>query len=81
MLDAAREAFAERGVDDVILTTSGCAGLCCREPMVTVELAGEPPVKYADITEKRIVEIIDEHVLGGHVVPALVLGTGEERRA
>jgi NADP-reducing hydrogenase subunit HndB len=81
VLEAARQALAERGAGDVIITTSGCAGLCCREPMVTVELAGEPPVKYADVNEKRIVEIIDEHVLGGHAVPELVLGIGEERRA
>ncbi|MCK5597469.1 MAG: (2Fe-2S) ferredoxin domain-containing protein [Candidatus Eisenbacteria sp.] len=81
VLDAARAALEERAVDDVVITTSGCAGLCCREPMATVELAGEPPVKYADLNEKKIVEIIDEHVLGGRIVPAFVLGTGEERRA
>jgi NADP-reducing hydrogenase subunit HndB len=81
VLDAARAELDERKADDVVVTTSGCAGLCCREPMVTVELAGEPPVVYADINEKKIIEVIDEHVLGGRIVPALVLGTGEERRA
>jgi NADP-reducing hydrogenase subunit HndB len=81
VLDAARAALDERKAEDVVVTTSGCAGLCCREPMVTVELAGESPVVYADINEQKIIEIIDEHVLGGRTVPALVLGTGEERRA
>ncbi len=28
----------KEGAQDVILTSSGCAGLCCREPMMTVEL-------------------------------------------
>ena len=81
VLDTARATLAERGAEDVQVTTSGCAGLCCREPMVTVELVGERPVKYADIDEKRMVEIVDEHLLGGQVVAALVLGIGEERRA
>ena len=81
VLETARAALDERDADDVIVTTSGCAGLCCREPMVTVELAGEPPVVYADINEKRIIEIIDQHVMGGRCVPELVLGIGEERRA
>jgi NADP-reducing hydrogenase subunit HndB len=80
VLDAARSALAERDVTDVVLTTSGCAGLCCREPMATVELAGEPPVKYADLTERRMVEIVERHVLGGSVVSEYVLGTGEESR-
>ena len=80
VLEAARSALEDSGASDVVLTTSGCAGLCCREPMATVELPGEPPVKYADLNEKRIAEIIEQHVLGGSVVSELVLGTGEERR-
>jgi NADP-reducing hydrogenase subunit HndB len=80
VLEAARAALSDHDAADVILTTSGCAGLCCREPMATVELAGEPPVKYADLNERRMVEIIERHVLGGVVVSELVLGTGMERR-
>jgi NADP-reducing hydrogenase subunit HndB len=81
VLEAAREALADRQAEDVVLTTSGCAGLCCREPMVTVELADEPRVVYADVNEKTMVRIVEEHVLGGEIVPGLVLGVGEERRA
>ena len=63
--------------EDVITTTSGCAGLCAREPMVTVELLNTPPVKYGDITKDKIKEIFSEHVLGGNPVEkyALVLGS------
>ncbi len=49
---------------DVIVTTSGCAGLCSREPMATVELAGQPPVKYVDLKPDRIMRVLKEHVLG-----------------
>ena len=31
-------------VKDVIVTSSACAGLCSREPMATIELAGQAPV-------------------------------------
>jgi NADP-reducing hydrogenase subunit HndB len=79
VLETARALLEERGADDVVLSTSGCAGLCCREPMATVELAGEPPVKYVDLDEKKIAEIIDEHVLGGKVVAEFVLAVGQER--
>jgi NADP-reducing hydrogenase subunit HndB len=80
VLEAARSALDDADATDVVLTTSGCAGLCCREPMATVQLPGRPPVKYADLNEKRMVEIIERHVLGGSVITELVLGTGEERR-
>ncbi len=39
-------------ISDVILTTSGCAGLCSREPMMTVELKDQAPVKYIDLDEE-----------------------------
>jgi len=68
-----------RGLTDVIVTTSGCAGLCSREPMVTVEVLDRPPVKYADVDAKKITEIFEGHVLGGRIVEAYALGLGSER--
>jgi len=79
IMDALLKVFEERDVKDVILTTSGCAGLCSREPMATVELAGEAPVKYVDLTEKKIGEIFEKHVLGGKVVVEYALAYGSER--
>ncbi len=66
-------------VKDVILTTSGCAGLCSREPMMTVELKDEAPIKYADLNEEKTRSIFVDHVLGGKVVVEYVLGKGSER--
>src|SRR3990172_4861147 len=36
ILNAFMDEVNRRGVTDVILTTSGCAGLCSKEPMATV---------------------------------------------
>jgi len=44
----------EKDAKEVIVTSSGCAGLCSREPMMTVELKGKAPVKYVDLTELAI---------------------------
>jgi NADP-reducing hydrogenase subunit HndB len=68
-----------RGLHDVLLTSSGCAGLCSQEPMITVELAGRPPVKYANLTELRIREIFEKHILGGTIVKDWALGIGSEK--
>jgi len=69
----------KHNISDVIVTTSGCAGLCSREPMATVEIVGESPVKYVDLTEAKIVEIFNKHVLGGEVVTDYALAVGSER--
>ena len=69
----------ESGRDDIIVTTSGCAGFCSREPMATVELKGETPVKYGDLTEAKINKIFSEHVLKGKIVEEYALAIGSER--
>ena len=79
ILEAALREVEGRDLRDVIVTTSGCAGLCSREPMATLEVAGEAPVKYVDLTEGRIKEIFAEHVLGGKIVQQYALAIGSER--
>jgi len=70
----------EKGdVKDVILTISSCAGLCSREPMVTVELEGQPAVKYVDMTPEKAQKVFAEHVLGGKIVTEYALAAGSER--
>jgi len=63
---------------DVIATTSGCAGLCAREPMITVELINNPPVKYGDLNEEKMREIFREHVMGGRPVEKYAIVMGSE---
>ncbi len=69
----------ETKAKDLILTTSGCAGLCSREPMATVELKGETAVKYVDLTEEKVKKIFSQHVLGGNIVKEYALAMGSER--
>lgn len=63
---------------DVIITTSGCAGLCSKEPMATVELIDKPPVKYVDLTPEKIKKIFSEHVMKGNIVQEYALCVGSE---
>ena len=69
----------KRDIKDIIHTTSGCAGLCSKEPMATVELKGEAPVKYIELTPEKICKIFSEHVIGGKIVKEYVLAKGSER--
>lgn len=71
--------FEKQNIDDVILTSSGCAGLCSREPMATVESKDEAPVKYIDLTPEKISKILSEHVMGGKIVEEYALAKGSER--
>lgn len=79
ILQAFLESLKEADLPDVIVTTSGCAGLCSREPMATVELAGGAPVKYVDLTPARAREILSKHIVEGRPLPQYALALGNER--
>jgi NADP-reducing hydrogenase subunit HndB len=78
LMTAVMDEIQKRDVKDVIVTTSGCAGLCSREPMITVELLGEAPVKYVSLDGDKMREIFAEHVLGGKPVEKYALAVGSE---
>ena len=69
----------EKDTKDIIVTTSGCAGLCSREPMMTVEIKGQAPVKYIELDEEKAEKIFSDHVLSGTVVEEYALAVGSER--
>lgn len=79
IMTALLEEVEKRNLKDVIVNISSCAGLCSREPMVTVELQGEPPVKYVDLTPDKARDILEKHVLAGQVVKEYALAVGNEK--
>ncbi len=69
-----------RGLHDVLVTNSGCAGLCSQEPMMTVETAAElAPVKYVHLTPERVKAVFDSHVVNGRPVLQYALAVGSEK--
>ncbi len=79
VMTALLEEVEKRKIEDVIVNISSCAGLCSREPMMTVELEGKPPVKYIDMNSEKAIEVLDKHVLGGKIVKEYALAVGSER--
>ncbi len=78
VMTALMDEVAKKNIKDIIVTTSGCAGLCRREPMATIELIEKAPVKYVNLDQKKIIEILDQHVLGGKIVEEYALVIGSE---
>jgi len=79
ILSGLLEDIRKKKLVDVIVTTSGCAGLCSREPMATVEVTGKPPVKYVDLTTEKMKKILNQHIIKGIIVNEYALAVGSER--
>lgn len=71
--------FNSRDITDIMLTSSGCAGLCSEEPMVTVEMENYAPIKYGKLNPEKTKRIFKEHIIEGNVIEEIVLGIGSER--
>ncbi|MBP8696696.1 MAG: (2Fe-2S) ferredoxin domain-containing protein, partial [Syntrophobacterales bacterium] len=78
VLNALMQVIEETNTTDVIVTTSGCMGLCSREPLVTVELLGKEPIKYEKMNEMKMRQVFKRHVLEGEIQTDFVLAKGAE---
>ena len=79
VMSALMEEVEKKNIKGLILTTSSCAGFCSKEPMVTVEIKGQPPVKYVDLNAEKAKEILQKHIIDGKIVKKYALSMGSER--
>lgn len=73
VLAALMDELANCGINDVIVTQTGCMGMCDREPMFEVRAEDEPPVVYGDMTAERTRLVVAEHLAAGRPVNEYVV--------
>ena len=56
------------GVRHVTLRQAGCAGLCDREPMITLKDKEGGTYRYGRLDAKKVRRIVQEHILGDNPV-------------
>jgi len=78
VMSALMNEIAFAGREDIVVKTSGCGGLCAREPMAVIELKDRTPVIYGELNEEKIKKIFKEHVMGGNPVETYALALGGE---
>ncbi len=78
VMDTLMEEIETAKVHDVVVTTSGCMGLCSREPLVTVEVLNSEPIKYEYVNPNKMRQIFKRHILAGEVQTPFVLAKGAE---
>ena len=74
VLAAFVEGINEAGLsDNVIVTQTGCIGICQYEPVVEI-FNGDEKVTYVKMTAERAKEVIEKHIKGGNVVTEYTIG-------
>ncbi len=72
------EEVKARGLEDVVVTQTGCIGVCRLEPMIEVYKEGEEKTTYVELTAEKARRIILEHVVNGRVVDEYTIGAYEK---
>ena len=77
-MDTLLSEIQESGRTDIAVTTSGCMGLCSREPLVTVEMRDQEPIKYEYMNANKMRQVFKKHILEGEIQAPFVLAKGSE---
>ena len=75
VLAAFTEEVAKRGLENVMVTQSGCIGLCQYEPIVEVYQPDGKVTTYVKMTPDKVDRIITEHLVNGKVVDEYTIGS------
>lgn len=68
VFDTITEEVAARNLKNVVVTRSGCLGMCKLEPIVEVYVPSQDKVTYVMIDEEKAKKIVAEHIVNGNVV-------------
>jgi len=74
VLAAFVEEVNKRSIKEVMVTQTGCIGICKYEPVVEVVVPGHDKVTYVHMTADKAVRVVAEHLVNGHPVAEYTIG-------
>ena len=74
VLNAFVEEVAKRDLKGVMVTQTGCIGICQYEPVVEVVTPGQEKVTYVKMTAEKALRVVNDHLVNGNVVTEYTIG-------
>lgn len=75
VLAAFVEEVNKRQVKNIMVTQTGCIGICKLEPVVEIVIPGQEKVTYVKMTAEKAKRVVAEHLVNGKVVTEYTIGT------
>ena len=75
VLAAFTEEVANRGLQNVMVTQTGCIGICQYEPVVEVYEPGKEKVTYVKMTPEKAIRMVHHHLMKGEPVEEYIIGS------
>ena len=71
------EEVEKRQLKKVMVTQTGCIGICKYEPVVEVYVPGEEKVTYVKMTPEKVAKVVADHLVNGQVVTEYTIGAAQ----
>lgn len=68
VMNAILDELKRNDISNVIVSQTGCIGICKLEPVVEVYMPGKEKVTYVKMNVTRARRMIYEHVIGGKII-------------
>ena len=68
------EEVAKRQLNNVVVTQTGCIGICQFEPVVEVVTPDGEKTTYVKMTPEKAVRVVNDHLVNGNVVTEYTIG-------
>ena len=65
---------AKRGLQNVMVTQTGCIGICQFEPVVEVVTPDGEKTTYVKMTPEKALRVVNDHLVNGNVVTEYTIG-------
>lgn len=75
VLNTIVEEVAKRQVKDVMISQTGCIGICQYEPIIEVIDANGEKTTYVKMTPEKALEVVNDHLVNGNVVTKYTIGS------
>lgn len=75
VLNAFTDEVEKRHLKNIIVTQTGCIGMCQLEPIVEVFVPGKEKVTYVKMSPDKVARIVAEHLVNGNVVAEYTVGS------
>ena len=77
VLSAFVDTVADKKLENVTVTQTGCIGICQYEPVVEVYENGKDKVTYVKMTAEKAAEVVEKHIIGGNIVTEYTIGAAK----
>ena len=78
VLNAFVEEVAKRNLQDVMVTQTGCIGICQFEPIVEVIDENGTKTTYVKMTPEKALRVVNDHIVNGNVVTEYTIGANQK---